>query len=136
MKYADRLSTLAESQTQAGTQPAKPAKAPFAAFDATTTPPIPKNTAEFRHQYARAREATSEEACEIRQMLAMLLPGMDHPDYPEALALALASPDAHLEGLRGSRPPATGEKRQGVSSEQERKQARSPTVEKQSSTFK
>lgn len=54
---------------------------------------------------ARAREATDKEAQEILRLLTLLLPGEAHPDLPEALALALANPDAHLEGLRASRPP-------------------------------
>ena len=48
------------------------------------------------------REPSGLEA-EIRSLLLLQMPE-SHPDFPEALQLALASPAVHLEGLRASRP--------------------------------
>lgn len=45
------------------------------------------------------RAATEGEARELRYLLGLALE-FDHPDYPEALAAALESADAHLMGLR------------------------------------
>jgi hypothetical protein len=45
------------------------------------------------------RPATPAEAAEIRAHLGRLC-GFDHPDYPEALAVALADPDAALDSFR------------------------------------
>lgn len=49
--------------------------------------------------------ATSAERKEIRRHLIRLMPGEDHPDFPEAFALATANPEVHLMGLRASCPP-------------------------------
>lgn len=48
------------------------------------------------------REPSAVEA-EIRALLALQMPETD-PDFSEALALALANPAVHLEGLRASTP--------------------------------
>ncbi len=47
---------------------------------------------------------TAEQEREIRAHLARLLPGAEHPDFPEALAVALADPGAHLRAFRRSAP--------------------------------
>jgi hypothetical protein len=43
-----------------------------------------------------------EEEAEIRDLLALMGCGQDHPDHAEALAGARANPRVHLEGLRES----------------------------------
>ena len=41
---------------------------------------------------------------ELADHLIRLLPGADHRDYAEALALALANPKPHLESFRIAKP--------------------------------
>jgi hypothetical protein len=50
----------------------------------------------------RKRQPTPAEAAEIRAHLGRLV---DHPDYPEALELALADPVAALESFRAGPQP-------------------------------
>lgn len=54
-----------------------------------------------------ARIATiAEVEREIRQHLKRLLPGEDHADFPEALALALRDPAAALSAFRSTKGAA------------------------------
>ena len=52
---------------------------------------------------AKIAVATPSQEREIRHLLTFLLPGADHPDFCEALALALGDPGPHLEAFRTSR---------------------------------
>lgn len=51
--------------------------------------------------------ATAADEREIRAHLVRVLPGEDHPDYREALALALADPVAALDALRATTAPGS-----------------------------
>lgn len=63
MKYLDRLSALAKSGTRVGEEPAKPAKAPFAASAATPPPLFPNSSATSA---ATATTNTAERHCRFR----------------------------------------------------------------------
>lgn len=67
---------------------------------ATAIPAIPAIRGSGIATIARIAIANPSQAQEIRRLLALLLPGSDHPDFPEALALALADPVRHLESFR------------------------------------
>ena len=81
MSYADRLKA-AISEKGPSHELTKPTKAPSVSFVSASSDP-------------------SEP--ELRALLTRHLG--THADYPEALAMALASPAAHLQGLQASMPP-------------------------------
>lgn len=72
---------------------------------ATATPAIPathqRTGGESVATVAAVAVATGADEREICRLLALWCPE-GHPDRAEALALALASPEVHLEGLRAT----------------------------------